>query len=490
MYFTGAARRRPSDADRSCLLSERPHVSAKLSLVAVLLCACSLAPPTPEEQVPVGNAFGEARSVIVAGTSSADLPATRTQLGTNGRVCNTCHGSTIGWGLNPEDDQARFDLIPGVHRHSFDEGQVASNAQATTNDQLDPLFRPNDGTGAPSADVSTPAARSSSYALLLSRALIRIGLPVPVGAEYELTAIDDPYGHATVGELSLFRRTLPMTNLRFETTVMWDGRATVPGDLDASLRRQAIDATLTHAQATQPPTDEVTGRIVSEELDSVFAQRLDARAGDLADGAQGGPLPLFDLQSGFYAEMNAFPGPDPRGVAFNPDVFALYAGWASSADQNRAAIARGEAIFDRRTFQVSGVSGFNDVLGQSTVTATCGSCHNTPGVGTSSQGLLCDLGLAAPSRRPSDVPLYTFTNLQTHEQRVVTDPGQGLITGKWEHIGRFKVPGLRGLATHPPYFHDGSAASIAEVVEYVDARFAIELTTEEKRDLEAFLAAL
>jgi hypothetical protein len=334
-------------------------------------------------------------------------------------------------------------------------------------------------------------ARSASYALLLSRALIRIGLPVPPGATFECTSIEDPYDYASARELSLFRRTLPMTNLRFESTVMWDGRATVSGDLEASLRRQAVDATLTHAQAAQAPAADVTGRIVSEELDSVFAQRLDTLAGDLqADGAQGGPLPLWNLQSGFYAGMNAFPGPDPHGVAFNPDVFALYAPWASSADSHRAAIARGEAIFNRRIFSVSGVSGLNDALGQETVSATCGSCHNTPGVGTNSQGLLFDLGLAEASRRRPDVPLYTFSNLQTHEQRALTDPGQGLITGEWEHLGRFKVPGLRGLATHPPYFHDGSAASIAEVIDYVDARFSIQLTPEEKSDLGAFLAAL
>jgi hypothetical protein len=81
-------------------------MSAKLSLLAVVLCSCSPAPPGPEEQVPVANAAGEARSAIMTGTASSELPATRTPLGTNGRLCTTCHGSTIGWGLNPEDDSA------------------------------------------------------------------------------------------------------------------------------------------------------------------------------------------------------------------------------------------------------------------------------------------------------------------------------------------------------------------------------------------------
>ena len=35
---------------------------------------------------------------------------------------------------------------------------------------------------------------------------------------------DDPYGHASATQLSLFRRPLPTTNLRFLSTINWDGR--------------------------------------------------------------------------------------------------------------------------------------------------------------------------------------------------------------------------------------------------------------------------
>lgn len=57
-------------------------------------------------------------------------------------------------------------------------------------------------------------------------------------------------------------------------------------------------------------------------------------------------------------------------------------------------------------------------------------------------------------------------------------------------IGRFKVPSLRGLAFHPPYFHDGSQPSIMDVVSYFDGRFSIGLSNSEKNDLVAFLNAL
>jgi cytochrome c peroxidase len=71
-----------------------------------------------------------------------------------------------------------------------------------------------------------------------------------------------------------------------------------------------------------------------------------------------------------------------------------------------------------------------------------------------------------------------------------TDPGLALITGKWKDIGRFKGPVLRGLAARPPYFHNGFAATLMDVVNFYDTRFAMHLTARQKRDLAAFLRAL
>ncbi|MEO6577216.1 MAG: hypothetical protein ABIP89_25430, partial [Polyangiaceae bacterium] len=70
------------------------------------------------------------------------------------------------------------------------------------------------------------------------------------------------------------------------------------------------------------------------------------------------------------------------------------------------------------------------------------------------------------------------------------DPGRALISGQWRDIGRFKVPGLRGLAARAPYFHNGSAATLAEVVEVYNTRFNMNLTAGEKSDLVAFLQTL
>ena len=71
-----------------------------------------------------------------------------------------------------------------------------------------------------------------------------------------------------------------------------------------------------------------------------------------------------------------------------------------------------------------------------------------------------------------------------------TDPGRALITGKWADIGKVKGPILRGLASRAPYFHNGSAATLADVLVFYDMPFNIGFTPQEKADLIAFLNSL
>jgi cytochrome c peroxidase len=88
------------------------------------------------------------------------------------------------------------------------------------------------------------------------------------------------------------------------------------------------------------------------------------------------------------------------------------------------------------------------------------------------------------------MPLYTLRNTATGETVQTTDPGLALISGKWADIGRFKGPVLRGLAARAPYFHNGSAARLEDVIDFYDTRFAMQLSAAEKQDLVAFLKAL
>ena len=101
-----------------------------------------------------------------------------------------------------------------------------------------------------------------------------------------------------------------------------------------------------------------------------------------------------------------------------------------------------------------------------------------------------DSGLTAANVRTADLPLYTLRHLHTGEFTQTTDPGRAMVTGKWKDIGRFKGPILRGLAARAPYFHNGFAMTLIDVVNFYDQRFNMDLTAAEKADLVAFLQAL
>jgi cytochrome c peroxidase len=143
---------------------------------------------------------------------------------------------------------------------------------------------------------------------------------------------------------------------------------------------------------------------------------------------------------------------------------------------------------------IAGIAGFNnETFGGVTVpnrwVGTCSTCHNAPNTGSQSYRSPMNLGFSGVIRR-AGLPLYTLRNLATGAALQTTDPGRGMITGKWADVGRFKVPGLRGLASRAPYFHNGSAATLEEVVDFYAARFGMVMDASEKADLVRFLGSL
>jgi cytochrome c peroxidase len=53
-----------------------------------------------------------------------------------------------------------------------------------------------------------------------------------------------------------------------------------------------------------------------------------------------------------------------------------------------------------------------------------------------------------------------------------------------------KGPILRGLAARAPYFRNGSAATLSDVVEFYNQRFNLGFTDQQKSDLVEFLRTL
>jgi hypothetical protein len=172
--------------------------------------------------------------------------------------------------------------------------------------------------------------------------------------------------------------------------------------------------------------------------------------------------------------------------------------------------------------------------GRDVFAANCMSCHNTPNVfanisnvqalGDSTRppnypsfaptvGRLFDIGVAERNRLnlrfSHDNGDGTFTPIvlpvanedgTTTNFTITYDPGLGLITGRTLDLGRFKVPQLRGVAQNAPYFHDNSAFSLEEVVDYFNSddynnsrdgsRYPIHLNAKQRADLLAFLRIL
>jgi hypothetical protein len=284
---------------------------------------------------------------------------------------------------------------------------------------------------------------------------------------------------------------------------MWDGReSSASTTILQDLGQQANDATLGHAQAALDLTPAQRDAIVSFETGLATAQSHDDRAGRLSrDGATGGPLAVSGLP--FFLGINDPVGLNPAGTAFNARAFRLFRAWQSARGaahdpevEARLAIARGEEIFNTRPITIQGVKGLNGETFPSGVhvpdsfTGSCTICHDTPNVGNHSVKAPLNIGLTDESRRTPDLPLYTLMNRTTGDVVKITDPGRAMITGKWADIGKFKGPVLRGLAGRAPYFHNGFAATLGDVVDFYDSRFSMGLSAREKTDLIAFLKAL
>jgi hypothetical protein len=431
-------------------------------------------------------------------TGGAVLPSSNAffqPLGTNGRSCATCHLPSNGFGLSVSSIQSIFNSTNGT----------------------DPLFNKKDGTGCPSMPVATLAQRQNSSALLLSQGLIRIPHTLQISAslmQFQITAISDPYGCNTntnngltawgagvtpAGVLSVYRRPLPATNLLFNASILADNGA-------SSLSVQASNATLGHENASVAPTTDQVNAIVNFESGNFTAQLQDNIAGWLtASGVTGGPDAISSQP--FFLGINDPVKQNPTGAPFNAHVFSLFDAWTNPSNASltpaQLSIGRGQTIFNSRTFNITGVSGLNtnSVRGQKSqapvIAGTCGTCHDTPNVGTHSINEMMNEGTneVAPvgGLNVSALPLFTLKCVagplsgQTFQTR---DPGAATLDGFCRDIGKTKVLGLRSLASRAPFFHNGSAPDMATVVNFYNVRFNMGLSAQDQTDLINFLNAL
>ncbi len=481
-----------------------------------------LPPSSNQTFIPNGTSFlnlgGASQTYSTSGGGIDQTGLFFQSLGTNGRSCGSCHQPSDGMSVSALRVQLRFDQTRG----------------------LDPIFRTVDGSNCDhNIDVSTLSGRYSAYSLLRTRGLIRIALAVPSNADYAVTAVSNPYACNETGVISQYRRPLPATNLRFLSTVMWDGRESspltgttkilntnYPGSLESDLAHQSVDATVDHAQGDGTrPTPAEQQEIVNFETALYTAQSFGFITGPLnSAGATGGPIPLATLP--FFISINSsvhalLPnGPEqPGGLItpgdgqFTPNIFTLYNAWSGLPSHDfRASVARGQAIFNSRPIILTGVAGINDDVSEGglvsggipSLTGTCGTCHDTPSVGAHSFPTPLNIGTGDPSPSNARVnmggldisylPAITVCQLVNGEPggncKTTSDLGQALIDGQFAHVGKIKGPILRGLPARAPYFHNGSAQSLLDVVHFYENRFGLVLSPQDELDLVNFLSVL
>ncbi len=470
-------------------------------------------------------------------------------------TCEYCHFETEAWGLSTDHIRRLFNSSQGKHglftppsANDFRQAAALSDKATLTDRQNaysllltkgDALVRRNFDPN--TADFSIVAVIDPSLpAALRTIAVDDDGNVVNAGSAGSTLAIPGSeylnytaQANAGTPQIWIHRRPLPTTNFRFLTTVAWDGqdtrqdpnparRSARDGVFDvtkATIRGRQTTASLVAADGHTYSDGELT-TLANEMTDFMFSlttaqENLPGNVALDQKGASGGVTNLAKQK--FYFGINDVVQGDlevsPTGqvtanrAPFNPNVFDLFSAWFGDRDDSRAAVERGQALFNAERLTIDNVGGVNGAqitLPDGTtvqgppgpIRGSCSGCHNTPNVGNHSTRLGINIGVSdkAPLRfgreRVSDLPLFVLRRKSDGAIAQTTDPGRAVISGRFEHIGQFKGPILRGVSAHPPFFHNGMAATLEELVDFYDVRFKADFSAQEKASLVAFLKAL
>jgi cytochrome c peroxidase len=335
----------------------------------------------------------------------------------NGRSCADCHMAEDNFQLSPARVEARFQRLQQRRQH---------NPEAD-----DPLFRPIDAD-----DFRVNGNQASDFSNLRQNGLIRIEFPLPPNIR-----LIDPSTNQPSSELFVdVWRTVPSVNdvklTGDEGVNPWPrGPNTTGGyQLDAriaTLQEQALGALINHAQIQGIPSQRLLDDLAAFQLRLFTNPRVRA----LAEAIDAGATPL--------------PDPDPPLTELEE---------------------QGKAVFAR----------------------ACAQCHGGPGQSNSPFPVIRYHSVAAQCPRPVDTvtparfafapcPPRLARNTRVYEivqfdgtktRRPSSDPGRALLTGfvggppPRDDWGKFDMPGLRGISSTAPYFHNNSAATLEEVVSH------------------------
>lgn len=429
-------------------------------------------------------------------------------IGKTGRACITCHQPGNAMSVSVDSLRARWNEFGAA----------------------DPVFAAIDGSNCP----NLPQQQRASHSLLLDHGLFRVTRPWPprdlegnlIEPEFTIEVVSDPTGcnldpvyglKSEMPTVSVFRRPRVAANMRYvmsesddinpignksglprardPDTGKWVYLPILADGAQPSIRRQAMAAASTHLQLTTALSNKQLQQISDFLMQVYVAQEYSNGAGALT--GEGNP-PALGTQALEHGEGLVFAVREDRAVFHSFDM------WADSDPKTpqaefRASVARGYDLFFRRPFFIQDVAGFNTIGMGNPYKRTCAFCHNGQLSGIDVSPGFMDIGVQTqPTADPAPhLPLFKLTchaSALPHPYlgRVVYthDPGRALISGRCADIGSINLQQIRGLAARAPYFANGTAKTLRDVVEYYDRRFSMKLTEQEKQDLTNFLSVL
>jgi len=441
--------------------------------------------------------------------------------GPNGRACVTCHQPQDGMSVSVKTIQNRWDATRGKGA----------------------LFSAEDGSNCP----SLPQGEKASHSLLLEQGLFRIPMSWPpkrldgsvIEPEFTIEVVSDPTGcnvdpdyGIEAGYVSVFRRPRPAANMRYilsgRTTfnvktmsplernplnnehspmaVMSDARA-------PSLAEQAIDASGKHmgmSRATNQGIHAGLASLTEQELATIVDFEHKIHTAQNASNVVGSfDQPNTPKALGIKAMMYGQAG--RNGNDRDTGTFFFFDEWKakegadteelSEQAQFKASVARGYDIFFLQPLWIRDTAGLNNLTLGNPYKQTCAFCHATQLIGGDQNPGWMDIGTnTVPHALPSmskKLPTFKITCNQEAEPhpyvgRVIYthDPGRALVSGVCKDVGGLVMQQFRGLSARAPYFNNGSAQSLREVVDFYDRRFNIGFSDQEKLDLINFLSVL
>ena len=391
------------------------------------------------DQIPNNYKFKNPGGFAAAATNAGFVAldgAFFTPQGTNGRHCGTCHAPEDGWGLNPGTATALFAESDGHH----------------------PLFFPGKDTDTPTCDMSTLTSRYNCTTMLRQGKFTRsINMPNTATRQFDMTAVSDPFGVSTLTRLWFFRRSMPTHTFKTHVT-NWDNSNGLNGNVHDGLRNQARGNISGAQDGPSLPLDhEILHEIADFQLGLGHAQIIVPGVGRLdSDGAKGGPLHALNQPL-----VNA--------------PFDLFDAWADSDNPRRQQIYRGQELFNTKTRPNGG---------------TCRGCHNAANHGGNVNSTMFNVGASDAQWAKPDMAVFTLVSRLDGTVVQTTDPGRAIRSGQWADMNRFDTPTLRGLAARAPYFHNGIADTLEDVVAFYEASLGFDFTADEEADLVAFMNAL